>query len=341
MNSLKFLNLEDIAMIVNGSMIDKELKITGRFIKIINSSFSESRLRFINKYMKTTGMKINDKTIKFEEVWIPRKNGSKMRICIFKPLEPKENVPGVLWLHGGGYAIGMPEQALKFAKSFIEVSDCVVIAPEYTLSIEAPYPAALEDSYEALLWMKSHAKELGIRDDQLMVGGDSAGGGLTAATTFYARDKGEVNIAFQMPLYPMLDDRMTTESAKDNNAPVWDSKSNAVAWKLYLGNLFETPKVSYYAAPNRAEDYFKLPPTATFVGELEPFRDETILYVENLKRAGVAVHFEIYKGCYHAFDQICPKAKVSKAAISFLVNSFTYAIDHYFAEQKEISCTID
>lgn len=279
-------------------------------------------------------MKVKDKTMQFESKWISRKDGSKMRICIFKPLRPKENVPGILWLHGGGYAIGMPEQAQYMAKKFIEVSSCVVVAPEYTLSVEAPYPAALEDSYEALLWMKNHDKELGIRADQLMVGGDSAGGGLTAATTLYARDKGEVAVAFQMPLYPMLDDRMTSESAKDNNAPVWDSKSNFAAWRLYLGNLFGTLNVPCYAAPARAEDYSKLPPTATFVGELEPFRDETIQYVENLKKAGVAVHFEIYKGCYHAFEQMCPKAKISQKAISFLVDSFTYAVDHYFAMQK-------
>lgn len=219
-------------------------------------------------------------------------------------------------------------------KRFIEVSNCVVIAPDYRLSVEAPYPAALEDSYETLLWMRNHAKELGIRHNQLMVGGDSAGGGLTTALTLYARDKGEVSIAFQMPLYPMLDDRMTSDSAKDNNAPVWNSKSNFNAWKLYLGELFGTSIVSYYAAPARAEDYRNLPPTATFVGELEPFRDETILYVDNLRKAGVPVEFEMYKGCYHAFEQMCPKAEVSKRAITFIINSFRYATEHYFAEQN-------
>jgi acetyl esterase/lipase len=219
------------------------------------------------------------------------------------------------------------------AKRFIDASNCIVVAPDYRLSIEAPYPAALEDSYDALLWMKDHVKELGIRDDQLMVGGDSAGGGLTAALTLYARDKEEVAIAFQMPLYPMIDDRMTNESAKDNNAPLWNSKSNFNGWKLYLGDLFGTPNVPYYAAPARAKDYSKLPPTATFVGDLEPFRDETIQYVENLREAGVKVDFNIYRGCYHAFDAVCPKAEVSKEATAFIINSFKHAVDHYFSEQ--------
>lgn len=331
---------------IKNSMIDKELRITGGMIKLINNTFTEGRLRLFGKLK--VKMRIKDDTIQFIEEWIPRKDGSKLRICIFKPLKHEESVPGcmassetkwngqpgVLWLHGGGYALGAPEQAKMMAKRFIEVSNCVVVAPDYRLSVEAPYPAALEDSYEALLWMKSHAKELGIRDNQLMVGGHSAGGGLTAALTLYARDKGEVSIAFQMPLYPMLDDRMTSESATDNNAPVWNSKSNFNGWKLYLGRLFGTPDVPYYAAPARAEDYRNLPPTATFVGELEPFRDETIQYVENLKKAGVPVEFEIYKGCYHGFDQMCPKAAVSKKAITFIISSFKYAVEHYFAEQN-------
>lgn len=319
-------------MKIEYSMIDKDLRTMGRIIKIINNTFTEKRFRLFSKLK--VKMRIKDDTIQFIEDWIPRKDGSKLRICIFKPVNPKENVPGVLWLHGGGYALGAPEQAKVMAKRFIEVSNCVVVAPDYRLSIESPYPSALEDSYEALSWMKSHAKELGIRDNQLMVGGDSAGGGLTAALTLYARDKGEISIAFQMPLYPMLDDRMISESAKDNNAPVWNSKSNFNGWKLYLAELFGTPNVPYYAAPARAEDYRNLPPTATFVGELEPFRDETIQYVEKLRKDGVLVEFEIYKGCYHAFEQMCPNADVSKKAIAFIINSFKYAVEHYFVEQN-------
>jgi acetyl esterase/lipase len=145
---------------------------------------------------------------------------------------------------------------------------------------------------KALLWMKDYAKELGIRKNQLMVGGDSAGGRLTAALSIYARDKGEVAIAFQMPQHPMLDDRMTTESAKDNNAPVWNAKSNFYVWKPYLGELYGTSEMPYYAAPARAENYKGLTTTATFVGELEPFRDETIQYVESLRKAEDPVEFQ-------------------------------------------------
>jgi len=319
-------------MKIKFNQIDKELRFNGRLVRLINPTFTEVRLRVFAK-LKYRPI-FRDRSIDFIENYITRADGSNLRLCIFKPKDQTGTIPGVLWLHGGGYAIGTPEQSMSKAKSLINASQCVVIAPDYLLSTEAPYPAALEDSYTALLWMKDNASALGIRENQLMVGGESAGGGLTAALTLYARDKGEVAIAFQMPLYPMLDDRMSSESAKDNNAPVWNSKSNTNAWKLYLGDLFGTANVKRYAAPARAEDYSNLPPTATFVGDLEPFRDETIQYVENLRNAGVPVNFELYKGCYHAFETICPNAEVSKKALSFLLNSYKYAVDHYFAEQS-------
>jgi acetyl esterase/lipase len=181
--------------------------------------------------------------------------------------------------------------------------------------------------------MKEHAGVLGIRDDQLMVGGESAGGGLAAALTLYERDHGGVNIAFQMPLYPMIDDRMTNESAKENNAPVWDSDANRVAWGLYLGGL-AGKDVPVYAAPARETDFSNLPPAVTFVGDLEPFRDETILYVQNLRDAGVPVDFERYAGCYHAFDKMNPYAEVSRKALAFLMDSFRNAVKNYHVEQR-------
>ncbi len=107
---------------------------------------------------------------------------------------------------------------------------------------------------------------------------------------------------------------------------------NKLAWKLYLGGL-EGKNIPVYAAPARATDFTNLPPAVTFVGDIEPFRDETVEYVENLRQAGVSVDFEIYKGCYHGFDIACPTAEVSIKATTFFLQSFKYAVDHYFAEQ--------
>jgi acetyl esterase/lipase len=322
---------------VTSKMVDKELRLRGMLFNLLVKKSSESKfhksMHNSKKQMEKTFKGKDVEGLQCGEEWISRKDGTKIRVRIYRPLHLKKEVPGVLWIHGGGYAQGTPEMSGKMYKRLIETSDCIIVAPDYRLSIEAPYPAALEDCYDVLLWMKNHTKELGIRDDQLMVGGESAGGGLTAALTLYARDKGGVNIAFQMPLYPMIDDRMNTESAKENNAYIWNSDSNRWAWKLYLGELYGK-EVPAYAAAARATDYSNLPPTVTFVGDIEPFRDETIQYVEHLKQADIPVDFEIYKGCYHGFDIIHPKAEVSKAATNFLMKSFKHAVEHYFAKQN-------
>ncbi|PSL41556.1 acetyl esterase/lipase [Planomicrobium soli] len=325
-------------MKVSRKMVNKQLRFRGMLLsrlvqKPTEAKFIESMQNSKKQMDKTfKGKDVNG--LRCSEVWVDRKDGSKIRVRIYKPLHLEKAVPGVLWIHGGGYAQGVPEMSGKMYQKLIETSDCVIVAPDYRLAIDAPYPAAFDDCYEVLLWMKNHAKKLDIRDDQLMVGGESAGGSLTAALTLYARDKGEVNIAFQMPLYPMIDDRMLTASARENNAYVWNSDTNRWAWKLYLGERFGK-NVPAYAAPARATNYSNLPPTVTFVGDIEPFRDETIQYVENLKQAGVSVDFAMYKGAYHGFDIIHPNAEISKAATQFLMSSFKHASEHLFVEQKD------
>jgi acetyl esterase/lipase len=320
-------------MRVKMSMIDKELRPFGIIAKLLNPTFTESRIRMSAKLTRKFLIGKTDKDLDCSQEWILREDNSPMRVCVFKSLELSDKVPGILWLHGGGYGFGVPELCLGRAKELNKKIKCVVISPDYRLSIDAPYPAAMEDCYTALLWMKNNAESLGIDDRQLFVCGDSAGGGLTAAITLCARDRKEVNIAFQMPLYPMLDDRMQTESAIDNNAPVWNTKSSYNSWKLYLGELFGKDNVPEYAAPARATDYSNLPPAATFVGNLEPFRDETITYVENLRKAGVKVNFKLFDGCFHGFDEMYPKAEISKSAIEFMTSEYVYAVENYFAEQ--------
>jgi acetyl esterase/lipase len=246
---------------------------------------------------------------------------------------PVSGAPGLLWMHGGGYGLGIPEVDEGAFREFIRVTGCVIVAPDYRLSVEAPYPAALEDGYTALLWLKEHAASLGVRENQLMVGGFSAGGGLAAALAIYARDKGEVSIAFQMPIYPMLDDRMITASSRDNDAPVWNTRSNETGWRLYLGSLYGTQEVPAYAAPARLSNHRGLPPSFTFVGSIEPFRDETVDYMERLKEAGVPVTYKVFDGCFHAFDIVAKKSAPVIEAKKLMTERLRYAAEHYFAEQ--------
>lgn len=261
----------------------------------------------------------------------------EMDLYILKPtvnVKPSNKTPGILWIHGGGYITGMAKMLyISRAIGLVKKYGAVVVTPEYRLSKAAPYPAALEDCYTALKYLKEHAEELGINTSQIMIGGESAGGGLTVATCMYARDKGEINIAYQMPLYPMIDDR-DTESSRDNHAPVWNTKLNHKGWKAYLGDLWQG-NVPAYAAPARQTNYSDLPPAYTFVGDNDPFYCETLTYIKNLKNAGVKAKTDVYPKCFHAFDMLLPFKKVSKKAIVEFERQYLYAVKHYFAEQKK------
>ena len=250
------------------------------------------------------------------------------------PNPAKEKVPGVLWVHGGGYQSGSAKDIFATrALSLVMKFGAVLVAPNYRLSKKYPYPAALHDCYAALLYLKNHAEELGVRDDQIMVGGESAGGGMAVALCMLARDRGEVNIAFQMPLYPMLDDR-DTPSSKDNHAPNWNTKRNKKAWKRYLRTAYGTDIVSYYAAPARCRDYSGLPPCYTFVGDIEPFYCETVDYVHHLQEAGIKATVDVYPDWFHAYDLFFPTRKVVREAIARFEEQYQYASEHYFAPQK-------
>lgn len=260
--------------------------------------------------------------------------GRDVKILIFRPVsakKPPEETTGILWIHGGGYATGVAEMAY-FSRplALVKKYGAVVVCVSYRLSVEAPYPAALEDCYSALLWLKDNADILGVNDSRLMVGGESAGGGLTAALCMYARDRGEVNIACQMPLYPMLDDR-DTDSSRNNHAPVWNTKRNHEAWKLYLKGVND---ITPYAAPARQTDYSNLPPAYTFVGDIEPFYCETLTYINNLKKAGVDASVDVYPGWFHAYDMFLPFTKKAKEAIAKFEKMYLYAAEHYSAAQK-------
>ncbi|MBQ7025886.1 MAG: alpha/beta hydrolase fold domain-containing protein, partial [Peptococcaceae bacterium] len=173
-----------------------------------------------------------------------------------------------------------------------------------------------------------------VNSSQLMVGGESAGGGLTAALCMYARDKGEINIAYQMPLYPMIDNE-DTDSSRENHAPVWNTKRNRKAWKAYLRDV--RGEIPPYAAPARQTDYTSLPPAYTFVGDIEPFYCETLTFVEKLQKAGVEAKVDVYPGCFHAFDMLLPFLKVSKQAAKVFETEYLFAAEHYFAPQKKES----
>jgi len=308
---------------------NKQIALEGLLLKAFSPLPYEKAQRLMGPLSKKAMRVLPLKSLNCEKRRITRPDGSSFRVCVMRGKQSKGKTVGVLWLHGGGYALGAPEMAvMSFPRQLINHCNCVVIAPDYTLSTEKPFPAALEDAYTALLWLTENREALGIEAEKLVVGGESAGGGLTAALCLYARDRGFDRIGFQMPLYPMLDDRVTDTSA-DNRAPVWNTKANKAAWRIYLGDRVMNNGVSPYAAPARATDYAALPPAITVIGTVEPFYRETLTYFENLKRAGVPTALKEYEGAYHAFDMLAPYAAVSRDANRFLLEQYGAFTEQY------------
>ena len=274
-----------------------------------------------------------DPGVRVRKLRVPTPHGGIPALAL-SPKNAPVNAAGILWIHGGGYIAGMKEMVhMSRAVELVKRFGAVVLSPGYRLAELAPYPAAMDDCYAALLYLKENAGSLGVRSDQLMVGGESAGGGLCAAVCIRARDEGTVNVAFQMPLYPMLDDR-DTESSRDNHGKVWNTRRNHFAWRMYLRGT-DRANLSPYAAPARLTDFAGLPPAYSFVGDGEPFYAETVRYFEQLRAAGVPAELDVYRTDVHAFDMMRPDDAMSIQAAERFNDRFAHAQARFFAPQRE------
>jgi len=223
------------------------------------------------------------------------------------------SAPTFYFIHGGGMITGnrrgIDEALLDWAEEF----GAAFISVEYRLAPETPHPGPVEDCYAGLKWVSENASELGINPDRIILIGQSAGGGLAAATALLARDRGGPSLMAQMLLCPMLDDRNNTPSAlQGEGRGVWDCNANEIGWTALLGDSRGGDNVSPYAAPARATDLSGLPPALIDVGSAETFRDEAISYANAIWYAGGQAELHVYDGAYHAYDGLVPHAAVSQ-----------------------------
>jgi acetyl esterase/lipase len=236
-----------------------------------------------------------------------------VRVRVYRPDDQTAKLPALLWIHGGGYVMGDIEQDDRLMKQTVKRIGCVVASVDYRLAPEHPFPAPVEDCYAALKWLFAHADEFGVEPSRIAIGGASGGGGLTAGLALMTRDRGEVPVAFQLLIYPMIDDRNVTPASYAITDPrMWHRESNRLGWKAYLGRDGGGADVSPYAAASRATDLSKLPPAYIPVGALDLFVDENIEYAQRLIQAGVPTELHVYPGAFHGFDLFAPSARVSK-----------------------------
>lgn len=234
-------------------------------------------------------------------------------VRIYQPTDRPAVLPALLWIHGGGYVLGSVERDDLLTKHLAKIGQCVVASVEYRLAPEHPFPAPVEDCYAALKWLAAHSSELGVNKSRIAIGGASAGGGLAAGLALLTRDRAEVEVAFQLLIYPMIDDRnITSASETIPDTFVWTRENNLMGWRAYLGREPGGADVSPYAAAARATDLRGLPPAYIPVGDLDLFLDENITYAQRLLAAGVPTELHVYPGAFHGFNGFVPGAAVSR-----------------------------
>lgn len=255
----------------------------------------------------------SNRKVAIENIWIEGQDGQpRLRLRIYRPKNAANPARAMLWLHGGGYVIGTPEIDDRACIEFARSLGLIVVSVDYRLAPQHPFPAALEDAWSALIWMADHSQKLALDPARISIGGASAGGGLAAALAQMACDRGGIQPAFQLLVYPMLDDRTVLwEDIQDKEFLVWPRSSNRFGWESYLGQPCGEDHVPPYAVPARRENLSGLPPAWIGVGTLDMFHNENVDYANRLRGSGVEVDLEEVSCAFHGFDVLRPRSALA------------------------------
>lgn len=226
---------------------------------------------------------------------------------------------GVLFVHGGGFVGGSASEADLPLQRIADVLETVVVAPTYRLAPDHPFPAAFEDCRAAWRWLVGTAEETDVDTDRLVLFGGSAGGAIAAGMALHGRDRGWDGPApAQLMLaFPMLDDRDHDPSRSEvDDHRMLNGRLVAQSWEAYLDGAF-----SPYAVPARAEDVSGLPPTWVMVDQVDPLRDEAIVFAQRLMQAGVRTELHTFPGTFHGSSGLVPDAEVSKRQLQAMIDT--------------------
>jgi len=275
-------------------------------------TFTPTLTRVINAVQKWRGVAklpvVEGVTIR--DSLIPGPSDNKLlRVRLYRPEAAVEPSPALLWIHGGGFIMGTPEQDEAQLVALCRDLGIIVVAVAYRLGPKHCYPAPMDDCYAALKWL--HGQE-DVAPTRIAIGGSSAGAGLAAGLTLLAHDRGEVRVAFQLLFYPMLDDRTALRTDIDQSPlRIWNNRSNLFGWTSYLG-AEPGGGMPDYAVPARRQNLTGLPPTWIGVGTCDLFHDEDVDYARRLKAASVDCTLNVVPGAFHGFDLVCRKTAVAE-----------------------------
>ncbi len=241
------------------------------------------------------------------------RDGNLIAIRVYRPENSRGALPGLIYIHGGGFMLGGLHTEEERCELYAKEVQCIVVAVDYRLAPEHPFPAAYTDCLDVLHWMSDHAARLGMDEHRIAIGGNSAGGALAASVALACRDSLSPNLVHQLLINPVLDARRATSSAsRFSDTPVWTRADNELMWETYLGSSTEV--VDYRASPSLAEDVVGVAPVSLWIAEYDPLRDEGYEYAARLLAAGVPLGLQQYQGTFHGFDSY-RMTKIGKRAL--------------------------
>lgn len=255
-----------------------------------------------------------DKDAHAEEIVV----GAGVRALVHRPTDSIAPLPAVINFHGGGWVQGNPEQSAWLCSRVAVRSKAVVVSPAYRLAPEHPFPAGLDDCWDALAWVVDHAEELGIDPERIAVMGDSAGGNLAAVVALLARDAGAPELRAEVLIYPGTEMYEKWPSEIEHaEAPVLTSRNMRAFARLYLGDAHGTE--DFRASPIRAASHAGLPKTFIATASQDPLRDNGAHYRDVLVAAGVPVRYVEYDQGLHGFLSLPGVIPVAQQALADIV----------------------
>ncbi|HYM04382.1 MAG TPA: alpha/beta hydrolase [Stellaceae bacterium] len=229
-------------------------------------------------------------------------------------------LPVLIYFHGGGWCIGDIETHDAVCRQLSDSAGCAVLAVDYRLAPEHPFPAGLDDCFATVQWVARDGASLGLDPLRIAVGGDSAGGNLAAVCAIMARDA-DIVLRAQILIYPATD-FVRAHPSHEECAEGFLLTRESMDW--FSGNYVDPcDHRDWRASPLHAPDHARLAPAMVIVGEFDPLRDESRAYAERLKAAGTEASFHLYPGMIHAFINLGGLISVADDAMGRVAEMLT------------------
>lgn len=240
--------------------------------------------------------------------------GGTLAVRVYRPHSAHAVLPALVFFHGGGWVVGDLDTHDHVCRHLAFAADVVVIAIDYRLAPEHPFPAAVEDAIAAVRWVRTAAGTLGIDAARIAVGGDSAGGNLAAIVCLAARDTGEPLPVFQLLIYPAVDFTADNASLRDNATGFLLTRTLLHQfYDWYVGPVHD--RRDWRISPLLAASHADLPPALVQTAEFDPLRDEGVLYADTLRAARVPVDHRHYADMVHGFARMGGRVERGRRAL--------------------------